>query len=136
MSFQLIVRSQFSAAHALYNYSGKCEKLHGHNFAVEATIQGNEVSPENGMLIDFTILKKALAQVLEPLDHAILNELPEFKERSPSSENLAHFIGCELAGALSEALKQSNAMVYSIAVSEKNTQTAIWFAQGGRPGKI
>lgn len=136
MSFQLIVRSQFSAAHALYNYSGKCERLHGHNFTVEAAIEGKEISAESGMLIDFSILKKALEGVLEPLDHTVLNDLPAFRDISPSSENLAQYIGCELANTLAAVLKHNGATIYSVAVSEKNAQTAIWFAQGRCPGTI
>jgi 6-pyruvoyltetrahydropterin/6-carboxytetrahydropterin synthase len=44
------------------------------------------------MLIDFYDLKKYLSEVLKPLDHRLLNELPEFKEKNPTAENIARVI--------------------------------------------
>lgn len=125
MSYELCVRSQFSAAHAITFHGGKCENLHGHNFDVEIKVRGETLNPRTGMLVDFSILKKALAKVLEKLDHADLNELPEFAGKSPSSENIASFIGGEMLAALSDIAPE--ATLHSVAISEKSTQTAIWF---------
>jgi 6-pyruvoyltetrahydropterin/6-carboxytetrahydropterin synthase len=88
MSWTLKVRDRFSAAHFLREYKGKCEKVHGHTFQVEAAIEVHELDA-TGIGIDFTEIKKRLAQILP--DHALLNEVFPF---NPSAENLArHFFG-------------------------------------------
>ena len=74
------------------NYPGKCDRLHGHNWVVEATFQGTQLD-ELGMLIDFKIAKKALAAVLDDFDHYYLNDFPPFKDGvNPTAENLARII--------------------------------------------
>ncbi|OIO37623.1 MAG: 6-carboxytetrahydropterin synthase QueD [Candidatus Omnitrophica bacterium CG1_02_49_10] len=89
--YEVKVRSSFSAAHNLRNYRGKCEKLHGHNWMVEAAAASQEVD-KNGMVIDFVLLKKALKKILMELDHSYLNKHPYFKKANPSSENIAKYI--------------------------------------------
>ena len=89
--FRLKVIDYFSAAHNLINYKGKCEELHGHNWKIEIIVEGKKLD-KAGMLIDFKILKKFLKEILEVLDHKYLNELDFFKDKSPSSENIAKFI--------------------------------------------
>jgi 6-pyruvoyltetrahydropterin/6-carboxytetrahydropterin synthase len=93
--FTLCVKDQFAAAHRLDAYHGKCEELHGHNFAVEAYFSGSELNHE-GMVLDFTILKDYLKRVMDLLDHKYLNEIPFFKERASSSEYIAMFIYYQL----------------------------------------
>lgn len=34
--YEIKVKSNFSSAHSLKNYRGKCERLHGHNWNIEA----------------------------------------------------------------------------------------------------
>jgi len=86
MSWQLRVRDKFSAAHFLKEYHGKCEKVHGHTFQVEAVVRAKELDTA-GIGFDFTRIKAALAAVLP--DHTLLNEVFPF---NPSAENLArHF---------------------------------------------
>lgn len=124
--WRLTVRSAFSAAHALRHYRGKCENTHGHNFAVEVTVEGKKLDDKTGMLVDFGVLKQALATVLAPLDHANLNETPPFDAISPSSENLASYIGRQMERALTLCPEGARARVASVGVSEKSTQTAVW----------
>lgn len=89
--FSLFVRDTFAAAHRLELYHGKCEALHGHNFRVEALFEGEKPGDE-GMLLDFAILKGHLRRILADLDHKYINEIPFFKERASSSEYLALYI--------------------------------------------
>ena len=81
----------FSAAHHLLNYDGECENQHGHNWMVEAFVQGETLNKSN-ILVDYKVLKKELNAVLDTLDHKDLNELPEFKGESPSSEMISAYI--------------------------------------------
>ena len=90
--YTLRVESAFEAAHRVVNYPGKCDRLHGHNWVVEATFQGTQLD-ELGMLIDFKIAKKALAEILDDFDHYYLNDFPPFKDGvNPTAENLARII--------------------------------------------
>ena len=89
--FELKAQMYFSAAHHLLNYNGKCENMHGHNWLVEAFVSGTELDKSN-ILFDYKVIKSNLKEVLDYLDHKDINELPEFKGISPSSEVLANFI--------------------------------------------
>lgn len=95
--WRLRVRGGFAAAHQILHYGGPCEALHGHNFAVEAEVEGHALDPKTGMLMDFKELKGHLAAVTQSLDHTHVNALPEFSGVSPSSERLAQYIFRHLA---------------------------------------
>jgi len=99
MAYELFVTGEFSAAHNLRQYRGKCERLHGHNWRIDLTVRGDRLDAE-GMLLDFGDLKQILAEVLEPFDHAYLNEVPPFDRLQPSSENLARIVAEAVAGRL------------------------------------
>lgn len=89
--FEVVIKKDFSAAHMLNDIGGKCEELHGHNFAVEVTVAAPSLT-RAGIMIDFRDVKRWLGEILEMLDHRCLNELPFFSGTSPSSENVARFI--------------------------------------------
>ena len=89
--FEVQVNANFNAAHRLRAYKGKCEKLHGHNWKVQAVV-GSEDLDKIGMVLDFKILKKKLNNILQDLDHSYLNDHKVFKKINPTSENIAKFI--------------------------------------------
>ena len=89
--YEIKVRSDFSSAHNLRNYSGKCERLHGHNWLAEASFQYKDLD-KDGLAVDFRIARAALKEVTEELDHSYLNDLKFFKSVNPTSENIARFI--------------------------------------------
>lgn len=91
-TYRLVVALEFAASHQLRHYQGECENLHGHNFLVEAAVEGERLSPRTGILIDFKELKQELRGILDAYDHAHLNDLPEFCEDNPSSEHIARHI--------------------------------------------
>ncbi|MEP6962882.1 MAG: 6-carboxytetrahydropterin synthase QueD [Acidobacteriota bacterium] len=89
--YEVTVEQTFAAAHALRHYKGACENLHGHNFKVHVTIEG-DVLDQAGMLVDFLDVKALMKQVMGLLDHKNLNEIPPFDEaKNPSAENIAEF---------------------------------------------
>ncbi len=63
---------RFSAAHFI-SFMGKCERLHGHNYAVSVTLEGDLT--EDRYVYDFVALKKMTRELCERLDHRFL--LPE-----------------------------------------------------------
>ncbi len=95
-------KCEFSAAHYYHNPEfspeenqrifGKCNNPngHGHNYTLEVTVKG-EVNPRSGFVLDLKELKNTLErEVLSALDHRFLNkEVPEFRDRIPTTENLA-----------------------------------------------
>ena len=114
--FELTVKAEFEAAHQINGYNGKCQRLHGHNWSVEAIVEGR-VLDELGMLIDFKVLKAELNKVLNELDHRYLNELPIFSKKiNPTAENLAQYVFETLSA--SEIFTDSTAHLKAIRVYE------------------
>ncbi len=94
--FEISVEETFAAGHALRHYRGKCEKVHGHNYKVQVTIEGETLN-EAGLLVDFVELKRLLHAVVDRLDHEFLNDVPPFDVLNPSAENMAKFFHDEIS---------------------------------------
>ncbi|EAQ81642.1 6-pyruvoyl trahydropterin synthase family protein [Blastopirellula marina] len=60
----------FSAGHFITFAGGTCERVHGHNYRVEAEIFGP--LDENHYVVDFIAARDALAQIVGELDHRML----------------------------------------------------------------
>jgi len=89
--YELTIRGDFAAAHFLRGYQGPCQKLHGHTWKLDVTVQAEELNAL-GLVVDFKELKSRLQNILKPLDHVCLNDLPAFQSNNPSSENLAKYV--------------------------------------------
>lgn len=89
--FEVKVNDHIAASHQLLGYDGPCAHLHGHTWKVEVVVAGDHLNPM-GMLVDFKVLKMKLQEVLQPLDHRHLNDVPAFKDIHPTTENLARHI--------------------------------------------
>ena len=95
-------RAHFNAAHRLYRPQwspekneaifGKCNNphFHGHNYELIVSVTG-EVNPETGYVVDVKVLKDYIkSEIEDTFDHKNLNlEVPEFKEKNPTAENIA-----------------------------------------------
>jgi 6-pyruvoyltetrahydropterin/6-carboxytetrahydropterin synthase len=95
-------RMTFEAAHHLLNYVGKCSNNHGHSWQLEVEISTTDdrIHWNNGMIIDYSVLKKFIEDyLLQYLDHKDLNIHLSF---NPTSENLAVWIFDTLKLDLSE----------------------------------
>lgn len=86
MSQELIVKQNFSSAHFLKNYKGKCERMHGHTFKIEVYFKIIKIN-KSGISIDFKEIRAYLNTILP--DHQLLNEIYDF---SPSAENLSKYL--------------------------------------------
>jgi 6-pyruvoyltetrahydropterin/6-carboxytetrahydropterin synthase len=120
--FRLTVHTSFAAAHCLTHYQGDCENLHGHNWKVEVSVTAKELD-KAGLGIDFKLLKRETIALLKGLDHKYLNELPPFKDLSPSSENIARY----LYGELSRILNNGNISVAQVTVWESDFACASYY---------
>ena len=77
--YELKIVTHFAAAHQLTMVGEKCENMHGHNWKVEVFVTGEKLD-EAGVLMDFGIIKKHVAEVMSLLDHKYLNELEFFTQ--------------------------------------------------------
>ena len=101
MNVDLTRRYRFAASHRLHSprlsepenwrIYGKCNNPHGHghNYALEVTLRG-AVDEATGMVANLADLDSFVErEVLESFDHRNLNEeIPAFRERVPTTENL------------------------------------------------
>jgi 6-pyruvoyltetrahydropterin/6-carboxytetrahydropterin synthase len=117
--YELQITTQFAAAHQLRNFRGKCEKLHGHNWRIDVFVEGRKLN-DAGLLIDFKDLKDATNRILEELDHSFLNELPQFKDQNPSSENIAAYVFTKLSSELND----TNITVSKVTAWESDTASS------------
>ena len=135
----------FEMAHALWNYDGSCRNVHGHSYKLFVTIIGEPIkdvnSPRNGMIIDFSDLKKLIkSQIVDELDHSFmvssdadihrLKQVDQMFEKlkvvdfQPTCENLLFYIAGIIIAHLPGNLK-----LYSLKLCETPTSYAEWFAE-------
>jgi len=108
--FELTVKDEFSSAHFLRDYNGKCRNLHGHTWKVAVTVKGAKLN-KIGVMADFVELKAHLHGLMESLDHKCLNDLKFFKANNPTTENIARFLYGEY-GKLAKPLKMVRVQVW------------------------
>jgi 6-pyruvoyltetrahydropterin/6-carboxytetrahydropterin synthase len=123
--FEITIEETFAAGHALRNYKGKCENVHGHNYRCQVSIQGEKLD-EIGLLVDFVELKRVVHSVLDRMDHQWLNDFPPFDVLNPSAENMAKFIYDEVSSGLQG---KNGIRVAAIRLWETDTASATY-----RPG--
>ena len=95
-------KAEFSASHYYHNPQftpeenrrifGKCNNPHGHghNYTLEVTVKG-QIDEHSGFVVDLKQLKDIMnREVIDAVDHRFLNEeVKEFRDRIPTTENLA-----------------------------------------------
>jgi 6-pyruvoyltetrahydropterin/6-carboxytetrahydropterin synthase len=105
LKLSLTRRYRFSASHRLHKANlseeenlrlyGKCSNPHGHghNYILEVTITG-PVDPATGMIANLGELDPFVdREVVEAFDYKYMNEeLPEFRENVPTTENVCREI--------------------------------------------
>jgi 6-pyruvoyltetrahydropterin/6-carboxytetrahydropterin synthase len=121
--FEVSVEQTFAAGHALRNYKGSCENVHGHNFRVRVTIEGERLD-DTGLLVDFIDVKKSMGDVIARLDHVFLNDIPPFDVKNPSAENIAEYFHQELSRQL--AVNPVPVRLREVRVWETDIQSAAY----------
>jgi len=129
-------------AHALYGYDGLCKNIHGHSYRLWVTVIGNiledESSVKNGMVLDFSILKKIVKpEIVDRYDHSlVLNgnsphaniDLTAFEKvfhlpYQPTSENLV----LDFVKTIKKKLPE-NVKLHKVILSETANSFAEWCA--------
>jgi len=68
---------------------GRLTVPHGHNYTLDVTVQG-PIDERTGMVIDLSELKRIVTEtVVDRFDHADLNADVLFRDRVPTTENIA-----------------------------------------------
>ena len=119
--FKLVVKKEFSSAHILNGHPGNCKRMHGHNWLVEAEVQGDNTN-EIGMVIDFKDIKNNLKEIIAMLDHQFLNDLEPFINENPTAENISKYIYKEL----SNNINTDNIKVSKIKLWETNNSAVTY----------
>ncbi|MBZ5581975.1 MAG: 6-carboxytetrahydropterin synthase QueD [Acidobacteriia bacterium] len=120
--FEVTIEETFAAGHALRNYHGKCENVHGHNYRCQVTLQGERLDAI-GLLVDFVELKRVVHEVLDRMDHQWLNDFPPFDSLNPSAENMAKYIYDEVSAGLKS---RDGVQVGSVRLWETDTASAVY----------
>jgi 6-pyruvoyltetrahydropterin/6-carboxytetrahydropterin synthase len=138
----------FEMAHVLWNYDGPCRNVHGHSYRLFVTLTGkpseNPDDPKNGMVIDFTDLKKIIKlQIINEFDHSVVVGKKHDKEKiemfrklfgntvvvdyQPTCENLVADFASRIKSSLPSGVKLHNLKLYETASS-----FAEWFAEDNK----
>lgn len=123
--YEVTVEESFAAGHALRGYRGKCENVHGHNYKVQVTLQGQTLDA-TGLLVDFVEVKRILHAAVERLDHRFLNEVPPFDVQNPSAENMARYFYEEIHAGLQACQLAVPVEVSEIRIWETDTSVAAY----------
>jgi 6-pyruvoyltetrahydropterin/6-carboxytetrahydropterin synthase len=122
--FEVTVEDSFAAGHYLRNYKGKCENPHGHNYKIRLTLAATELD-RAGLLLDFKDVREVMKQVIERLDHQMINEVAPFTEINPSAENLAKYFYDESSSRL-QSVTQGRVRIKDVTVFETDTTAATY----------
>lgn len=106
---------RYEMAHAIHQYNGPCENIHGHSYLLEVTVESRLAHPgfipPPGFDIDFKMLKKTVQEhILQNWDHALLlseaylSQYPHHRnnrnlfvfEAEPTAENMLIYIRREI----------------------------------------
>ncbi|HKD15056.1 MAG TPA: 6-carboxytetrahydropterin synthase QueD [Candidatus Angelobacter sp.] len=120
--YEVTVDRSFAAGHYLRNYKGKCENPHGHNYKVRVTLCGKELD-RAGLLLDFKDLKDVMKDVIERVDHQMLNDIEPFTRLNPSAENIARYFYDETSSRL-KSLTNGRVSVKDVTIWETDATTA------------
>ena len=124
--YEVTVEDSFAAGHYLRNYHGKCENPHGHNYKLRVTLAGEQLD-KAGLLIDFKDLREVMRQIIERLDHRMINDLEPFTVLNPSAENLAKYFFDEANHRL-RSTTDGRVGVKMVTIFETDTTTATYSA--------
>lgn len=121
--FEVSVEETFAAGHALRQYKGKCENVHGHNYRIRVTMEGDRLNAI-GLLVDFVELKKVMRKTIEYLDHKFINDVPPFDVQNPSAENIAKFFFEEISAGMKLEEAENEPRLAEVRVWETDTSIA------------
>jgi len=122
------------------NHGGKCENLHGHNYAVEFTIAG-EQTDDVGRVIDFAVIKALFkGWIDENWDHGfilwdkdvdVIQAIHSLQSKvyimptNPTAENMASYLLDQVGPKLLGQIDQYDVRLIRVAVWETEESCAV-----------
>ena len=101
----------FRAGHYL-RYGSEQEKGHEHHWRVRAVVESEELD-ESHTVMDFHLLGKWLEEIVEPFTKVkMINDMPEFEQSNPSTEQLARYIHEKLVSRLGGQVRLKEVVVW------------------------
>lgn len=119
---EISVEVTFSAAHRITLGNGEVDRLHGHNWKTVVSVRTDRLD-ENGLALDFGLLRRITREVTQTLDHQDVNAVPPFDRLNPTAENVARWIFEEIQARLTEPHLQ----VSRVRVWEEEGVSAAYF---------
>ena len=109
-----------------YKVFGDDIRVHGHNYVLDITITG-PINQDSGFIFDIQELKDIVDKnVIDILDHSQIQEdIPWFKGKQPSTENLVLFIWEQIADHIKDP-----AVLHRIKLRETPTIFTEYFGPG------
>ncbi len=95
--------------------------FHGHNFRIVALVEADDVG-DGGRVLPRGGLRRALHEVVTPIDHRHLNDLDCWGGVPPTPAVIARWVGRELRGALAD----DRVRIRRIEVWTSRTSHAAW----------
>ena len=89
--FQVGVRNRMRARHFLRGDFGDESQPHEHEYVLEWNCSTMALD-ENGFSVDIALMEELLADAVNAIRGALLNDLEFFRERQASVENMARFL--------------------------------------------
>jgi 6-pyruvoyltetrahydropterin/6-carboxytetrahydropterin synthase len=120
--FEVTVEQTFAAGHALRDYHGKSEDVHGHNYRVRVTVEGEQLDA-TGLLVDFLEVNRLISGAAGYLDHRFINDLAPFDKINPSAENIAKYFYDKMSAGLKNDVP---VRISAIQVWETDTSSAVY----------
>ncbi len=102
--FEISVRKEFTASHALRREGRFIEDPHEHEWICEISLTSYGVD-DAGTVADFREVDEALERAIAPLEGRSLHEAESFLKSSPSAENVARFLYRSLKEGVGEKLR-------------------------------
>jgi 6-pyruvoyltetrahydropterin/6-carboxytetrahydropterin synthase len=89
--FTITVTTHFWASHRVTLPDGSAEPPHSHNWSVSADVSSVQLD-DNGMVMDFCLLKKLLDETIAPLTNRPIEQTDYFRKNGQSAEIIAKYI--------------------------------------------
>lgn len=99
--FEASYETTFCSTHRLTRDGRFIEPVHGHDWRVEVTAEGEQLDAM-GVVVDFEKLKHAVAAVAETFHYRDMNEHPGLAGESPSAEVVARYFFREVRARLGD----------------------------------
>jgi 6-pyruvoyltetrahydropterin/6-carboxytetrahydropterin synthase len=89
--YEVGVVAHFEAAHRLIGDFGPAQRMHGHTYRVEVSVQGPQLGAD-GTLVDIGVVQDAVRTIVDTFHYQNLDELAVFHGKNSTAEVVAAVI--------------------------------------------